>query len=118
MQDNGIKRKPNNNISLSIKNLYFVIVTRRMTHQSSHRYVGLLSVDKYKIRPLIITQFSATSYRINEVSIKLFTLSFRSPVWGLSQRPWSLEAREPQDTMKNLTKLTLAHDQFLYTVDN
>ena len=46
MQDNGINSKPNNNISLSIKN-YFVIVTRRMSHKSSHRYVGLLSVDKY-----------------------------------------------------------------------
>ena len=57
-------------IYIGDKKLYFVIVTRRMSHKSSHRYVVLLSVDKYKIRPLIITQFSATSYRINEVSCK------------------------------------------------
>ena len=30
----------------------------------------------------------------------------------------SLVAREPQDIMENLTKLTLVHDQFLQTVDN
>ena len=59
-----------------------------MKHSSwdNNIYAGLLSVDRYKIRLLIITQISATFYRIIEVSIKVFTLRFRSHVWGLSQR--------------------------------
>ena len=38
---------------------------------------------------------------------------------GTVPTTWSLvAAREPQDIMKNLTKLTLADDQFLHREDN
>ena len=154
-----------------------------MSHMSSLRYVGLLSVDKYintsanhfhifryflsyQWKDVIIywiakpAHFSGLAVTSIEVPSRLFfsfclTIADLGPIrsyksalmawvwpgwrckrrnveWGVGSPvlsgPWDclsntepgawVEAKEPQDTMKDLTKLTRADDQILKTVDN